>query len=70
MVMCLAMALCGFLSFGSKTQGNVLNNFPADNILVNIARLYAPIQPPDNDMCACFAKVMTDRLRFFIDVSA
>ncbi|KAJ5149477.1 hypothetical protein N7448_001055 [Penicillium atrosanguineum] len=37
--MCLAMGLAGFLSFGSKTQGNVLNNFPADNILVNIARL-------------------------------
>ncbi|GAD95536.1 amino acid transporter [Paecilomyces variotii No. 5] len=39
MFMCLAMALAGFLSFGSKTQGNVLNNFPSDNILVNVARL-------------------------------
>jgi sodium-coupled neutral amino acid transporter 11 len=39
MVMCLIMALAGFLSFGSKTQGNVLNNFPSDNIMVNIARL-------------------------------
>ncbi|KAK2763997.1 hypothetical protein FQN54_009616 [Arachnomyces sp. PD_36] len=38
MFMCLAMALAGFLSFGSKTQGNVLNNFPRDNIMVNIAR--------------------------------
>lgn len=37
--MCLAMGVAGFLSFGSKTQGNVLNNFPSDNILVNIARL-------------------------------
>ncbi|KAJ5655454.1 hypothetical protein N7507_007404 [Penicillium longicatenatum] len=36
--MCLAMGIAGFLSFGSKTQGNVLNNFPSDNILVNIAR--------------------------------
>jgi sodium-coupled neutral amino acid transporter 11 len=33
------MALAGFLAFGSKTQGNVLNNFPSDNIMVNIARL-------------------------------
>lgn len=39
MVMCLVMALAGFLSFGSKTQGNVLNNFPSNNIMVNIARL-------------------------------
>jgi sodium-coupled neutral amino acid transporter 11 len=37
--MCLAMGISGFLFFGSKTQGNVLNNFPSDNIMVNIARL-------------------------------
>jgi sodium-coupled neutral amino acid transporter 11 len=40
MLACLAMALTGYLNFGSLTQGNVLNNFPTDNILVNIARLY------------------------------
>ncbi|TIA08365.1 putative amino acid transporter [Aureobasidium pullulans] len=39
MLACLAMALSGYLNFGSLTQGNVLNNFPTDNILVNIARL-------------------------------
>lgn len=39
MAACLAMALAGFLIFGDKTQGNVLNNFPTDNIMVNIARL-------------------------------
>jgi len=33
------MALSGFLTFGRLTQGNVLNNFPTDNIMVNIARL-------------------------------
>lgn len=33
------MALAGFLTFGSLTQGNVLNNFPRDNTMVNIARL-------------------------------
>jgi solute carrier family 38 (sodium-coupled neutral amino acid transporter), member 11 len=32
------MALAGFLTFGSKTQGNVLNNFPSSNTMVNIAR--------------------------------
>ena len=35
---CLLMAVSGYLTFGSLTQGNVLNNFPTDNIMVNIAR--------------------------------
>lgn len=39
LAMCLIMAFAGFLTFGSNTKGNVLNNFPADNIMVNIARL-------------------------------
>ncbi|OBT85548.1 hypothetical protein VE02_05385 [Pseudogymnoascus sp. 03VT05] len=34
---CLAMALSGFLTFGSLTDGNVLNNFPPSPI-VNLAR--------------------------------
>ncbi|KAI6781514.1 Vacuolar amino acid transporter-like protein [Emericellopsis cladophorae] len=38
-VACLTMALAGFLVFGDKTLGNVLNNFPSDNIMVNVARL-------------------------------
>ncbi|OIW27553.1 acid protease [Coniochaeta ligniaria NRRL 30616] len=39
MVACLLLALSGFLTFGDKTLGNVLNNFPADNTMVNVARL-------------------------------
>ncbi|CAK7263280.1 hypothetical protein SEPCBS57363_000479 [Sporothrix epigloea] len=39
MVACMLMALAGFLTFGDKTLGNVLNNFPVDNTMVNIARL-------------------------------
>lgn len=39
MVFCLLMALAGFLTFGDLTLGNVLNNFPADNVMVTIARL-------------------------------
>lgn len=39
MVACLVLALGGFLTFGDKTLGNVLNNFPSDNVMVNIARL-------------------------------
>ncbi|KAF4907435.1 Vacuolar amino acid transporter 2 [Colletotrichum viniferum] len=38
-VACLIVALAGFLTFGDKTLGNVLNNFPADNVMVTIARL-------------------------------
>ena len=40
MVACMAMALGGFLAFGDETLGNVLNNFPNDNLVVNIARLW------------------------------
>ena len=39
MLACMMMALAGFLTFGDKTQGNILNNFPLDNLMVNIARL-------------------------------
>ncbi|OJD33547.1 amino acid transporter [Diplodia corticola] len=39
MIACLLMALSGYLTFGDKTQGNVLNNFPTNNVLVNVARL-------------------------------
>ncbi|KAK5955915.1 hypothetical protein OHC33_002488 [Knufia fluminis] len=39
-IACLVMALTGFLTFGDKTQGNVLNNFPAQgHLMVQIARL-------------------------------
>lgn len=53
------MAMAGFLSFGSKTQGNVLNNFPTNNVLVNIARLYAPFRILLRD------KLITDMVRCF-----
>lgn len=39
MLACLLMALSGYLNFGSLTQGNVLNNFPTNNVMVNVARL-------------------------------
>lgn len=39
MIACMVMALAGFLTFGDKTVGNVLNNLPADSTMVNIARL-------------------------------
>ncbi|KUI74002.1 Vacuolar amino acid transporter 2 [Cytospora mali] len=39
MLACMVMALAGFLTFGDQTLGNVLNNFPADNTMVNVARL-------------------------------
>ncbi|KAL5615128.1 hypothetical protein BROUX41_005186 [Berkeleyomyces rouxiae] len=39
MIGCMTVALSGFLTFGDKTAGNVLNNFPADNTMVTFARL-------------------------------
>ncbi|KAF9582309.1 hypothetical protein BGW38_000364 [Lunasporangiospora selenospora] len=35
---CLILALSGFIAFSDKTQGNILNNFPSDNLIINIAR--------------------------------
>ncbi|KAJ2352213.1 hypothetical protein GGH92_001388, partial [Coemansia sp. RSA 2673] len=34
----LIIAVFGYVYFGEKTQGNILNNFPQDNLLINIAR--------------------------------
>lgn len=38
-VTCMTLGLSGFLVFTDKTTGNILNNFPQDNFLINIARL-------------------------------
>ena len=38
LVACMIMALGGFIVFGEKTRGNILNNFPRDDVLVNFAR--------------------------------
>ncbi|KAF9538657.1 hypothetical protein EC957_006362 [Mortierella hygrophila] len=35
---CLVLALSGYLAFSDKTQGNILNNFPSENFVINIAR--------------------------------
>ncbi|KAG0226448.1 hypothetical protein BGW42_003634 [Actinomortierella wolfii] len=35
---CMVLALAGYLSFTDKTTGNILNNFPSDNFIINIAR--------------------------------
>ncbi|GJJ72802.1 solute carrier family 38 (sodium-coupled neutral amino acid transporter), member 11 [Entomortierella parvispora] len=35
---CLILALSGYMVFSDKTQGNILNNFPSDNFIINIAR--------------------------------
>lgn len=39
LVCCLIMSISGYLSFTDKTQGNILNNFPTDDTMINIARL-------------------------------
>ncbi|CAG8499101.1 4476_t:CDS:10 [Acaulospora morrowiae] len=38
MVACMVMALVGYLVFTDKTQGNILNNFPDNDFLINVAR--------------------------------
>ena len=37
-VMCMVMAIAGFLSFDSTVEGDVLNNFDYDDAIINIAR--------------------------------
>ncbi|KAI9224117.1 transmembrane amino acid transporter protein-domain-containing protein [Blastocladiella britannica] len=39
LVACLVLAITGYMTFTSSTQGNVLNNFPADSTAINFARL-------------------------------
>jgi sodium-coupled neutral amino acid transporter 11 len=36
---CLALAVSGYVIFTDETVGNILNNFPSDNTLINVARL-------------------------------
>src|SRR5271170_439390 len=38
LVVCLIMALAGVPVFKDKTMGNILNNFPSENGIVNLAR--------------------------------
>ncbi|KAG9295463.1 hypothetical protein G9A89_013492 [Geosiphon pyriformis] len=38
MLACLLMALSGYFVFTDKTAGNILNNFPENNFIINIAR--------------------------------
>ncbi|KAH6914001.1 amino acid transporter [Coprinopsis sp. MPI-PUGE-AT-0042] len=38
LVCCTTLAVAGYFTFTDKTQGNILNNFPDDSTLINIAR--------------------------------
>jgi sodium-coupled neutral amino acid transporter 11 len=38
LVACCTLAISAFLVFTDKTQGNILNNFPPNDTLINIAR--------------------------------
>ena len=62
MVACMVMALGGYLSFGDRTQGNVLNNFPTNNVMVNIARLCFGLNMLTTLPLECFVcrEVMTE----------
>lgn len=42
-VLCLAFGLGGYLSFGDYVKGDILNNFPEDNIPIGVARVLLAI---------------------------
>ncbi|KAF2766384.1 hypothetical protein EJ03DRAFT_178587 [Teratosphaeria nubilosa] len=64
MLACLAMALGGYLTFGSKTLGNVLNNFPQREAgwMVQLARLCFGLNMLTTLPLECFVcrEVMTE----------
>ncbi|OWZ62156.1 hypothetical protein AYX15_05682 [Cryptococcus neoformans] len=39
LIACLLVAVCGYVVFTDKTEGNILNNFSSEDWLINIARL-------------------------------
>ena len=41
--MSVTFGIVGYCSFGESTQGNILNNFPSDDIVINIARVFLGI---------------------------
>ncbi|KAE8540974.1 hypothetical protein D1P53_002327 [Cryptococcus gattii VGV] len=38
LIACLLVAVCGYVVFTNKTEGNILNNFSSEDWLINIAR--------------------------------
>ncbi|KAF8625424.1 hypothetical protein AX15_005386 [Amanita polypyramis BW_CC] len=38
LVSCLTLAISAYVVFTNKTRGNILNNFPADDTIINVAR--------------------------------
>ncbi|WAR61171.1 hypothetical protein PtB15_13B423 [Puccinia triticina] len=38
-IACLVMSFSGFLTFTDRTEANILNNFPRDDLVINIARV-------------------------------
>lgn len=73
MLACLTMALAGFIGFGEKTQGNILNNFPDDNLIVNIARFLLGANMVTTLPLECFVcreVIFVRLLRFGVVVAA
>ncbi|KAF8629657.1 hypothetical protein AX17_005596 [Amanita inopinata Kibby_2008] len=38
LVSCMTLAISAYMVFTDRTQGNILNNFPADDFVINVAR--------------------------------
>ncbi|KAJ2082779.1 hypothetical protein H4R24_001303 [Coemansia sp. RSA 988] len=64
-IVSLIIAIVGYLYFRDKTQGNILNNFPQENLLINIARfLFALNMIATFPMETLVAREVIDQLFF------
>ncbi|KAJ2808332.1 hypothetical protein H4R20_000915 [Coemansia guatemalensis] len=64
-IVSLVIAIVGYIYFRDKTQGNILNNFPQDNLLINIARfLFALNMIATFPMETLVAREVIDQLFF------
>lgn len=61
LICCLLMAVTGYVVFTDKTQGNILNNFSPDDLLINIARFCFGANMSTTSTCAglCLTRTLT-----------
>jgi len=52
-ILCMVLGVCGYLGFTNSTQGDVLNNFPADSLMANAARVLLAVSEYNYALVLC-----------------